>query len=185
MGNSVSHDFRVNTDYQLLYTKRTLYNTHSMFPFNLTCSGINFPVILNKCMLPAVSHNFTGMLYWASDINSIILTALENNCPLNSFSILALKIMKTIIPNIDILSMHIVYHWILQVHSISCNSEKCSYLVTAPISLISCKTRLVTNDFNLVSLHIINKTTVVTNNEIIEVSNKKTSTVLLLKRYFS
>ena len=37
--------------------------SHSIFFFNLTCSGINFPVISNKCMLPAVLHNFTGMLY--------------------------------------------------------------------------------------------------------------------------
>ena len=28
--------------------------------FTLTCSGINFPVILNKCMFPAVLHIFTG-----------------------------------------------------------------------------------------------------------------------------
>ena len=34
--------------------------SHSIFLFNLTCSGVNFPVILNKCMLPAVLHNFAG-----------------------------------------------------------------------------------------------------------------------------
>ena len=31
-----------------------------IFLFNVTCSGINFPVILSKCMHPAVLHNFTG-----------------------------------------------------------------------------------------------------------------------------
>ena len=30
----------------------------NIFPFKLTCSGINFPVILNKYMLPAVSIHF-------------------------------------------------------------------------------------------------------------------------------
>ena len=32
MGNSGSHDFRANTNYQLIYTERTLYN----MPFNLS-----------------------------------------------------------------------------------------------------------------------------------------------------
>ena len=35
--------------------------SHNMFLFNLTCSGVNFPVILNKCLLSAVLHNFTGI----------------------------------------------------------------------------------------------------------------------------
>ena len=73
--------------------------------------------------------------------------------------------------------MNIVYHWILQVHSISSNIKICSCLVTEPTSLICCKVRLVSNDFNLVCLHIINITTAVTNNEIIAVTNRKTSTV--------
>ena len=77
--------------------------------------------------------------------------------------------METTLPNIDILNMHIVYHWILQVHSISCIVEIDSCLVTASTSLICCKARLVTNDFNLVWLHIINRTTKVTNNKIIAV----------------
>ena len=81
--------------------------------------------------------------------------------------------MKTTIPNIGIPNMHIVYHWILQVHSISCKAEICFCLVIVPTSLICCKARLVTNDFNLVCLHIINKTTVITNNKIIAVTNKK------------
>ena len=67
--------------------------------------------------------------------------------------------MKTTMPKIDKHNMHIVYHWILQVHSISCIIETCSCLVTMPTSLICCKVRLVTKDFNLVCLHIIYKTT--------------------------
>ena len=93
------------------------------------------------------------------------------------FNFLAFKMMETTIPNINILNMDVVYHWILQVQSISCIKEICSCLVTAAASLNCCKTRLVTNDFNLVCLHIMNKTTEVTNNEIIEVKNRKTSTV--------
>ena len=92
--------------------------------------------------------------------------------------------MKTAIPNIHIPNMQIVYHWILHVHSISCNIEISSCLVTAPTSFISCKARLVTNNFNLVCLYIINKTNVVTNKKIIAVTNRKTSTVQLLKRNF-
>ena len=34
--------------------------SQSIFLFNSICSGVNFPVILNRCMLPIVLHNFTG-----------------------------------------------------------------------------------------------------------------------------
>ena len=71
------------------------------------------------------------------DINNIILTAFENRCSLNSFNFLACRIMKIIIPNIDIINMYIVYHWILQVHSISYITETCSCLVTVPLLLIA------------------------------------------------
>ena len=37
--------------------------SHSLFLYNLTCSGVTFPVILNKCMLPTVLHNLTGAYY--------------------------------------------------------------------------------------------------------------------------
>ena len=124
--------------------------SHNIFFFNLMCSGINFPVILNKCMLPAVLHNFTGMQYRVSDINNIILTVFGNKCPLNSFNFLVFRIMKITIPNIDRLNMHIVYHWLLQVHSISSIIETCSCLVTVSTSLNCCKVRLVTKDFNFV-----------------------------------
>ena len=58
----------------------------------------------------------------------------------------------------DRLNMHIVYYWILQVHSLSCVIETCSCLVTMSTSLICCKARLVTKDFNLVCLHSLYKT---------------------------
>ena len=43
-------------------------------------------------------------------MNSIILTAFENRCPLNSFNFLAFRILKIPMPNIDKFSMNIVYH---------------------------------------------------------------------------
>ena len=81
--------------------------------------------------------------------------------------------MKITIPNIDRLNMHIMNHWILQIHSISCITETCSCLVTASTSLNCCQERLVTKDFNLVCLHIMHRTIDVTTNEIIEVTNRK------------
>ena len=80
---------------------------------------------------------------------NIILTAFKNKCPLNSFNFLASRIMKTTIPNIDRLNIHIVYHWSLQVYSILCIIQMCSCLVTASISLKCCKARLVSNDLIL------------------------------------
>ena len=35
--------------------------SHTYCLFNFTLSAINLPVILNKCKLPAVLHNFTSM----------------------------------------------------------------------------------------------------------------------------
>ena len=73
--------------------------------------------------------------------------------------------------------MHIVYHWILHVHSISSKIEICSCLVTVPTSFICCKARLVTNDFNVVCLHITSRITNVTNSEMIAETNRKISMV--------
>ena len=95
-------------------------------------------------------------------MNNIILTAFENRCPLNSFNFLAFRIMKITIPKIERLNMHIVYRWILKVHSILCIIQTCSCLVTASTSLNYCKVRLVTKDVNLACLHIMYKTTDIT-----------------------
>ena len=70
--------------------------------------------------------------------------------------------------------MHIVHHWFLQVHSISCVIETCFCLVTMPTSHICCEARLVTKEFNLVCFHTIYKTIDVTTNEIMAVTNRKT-----------
>ena len=71
--------------------------------------------------------------------------------------------------------MNIVYPWISQVHSTLCVIETCSCLATMPTSLICCKATLVNTDFYFVGLHIIYITVDVTTNEIIAVTNRKTS----------
>ena len=106
-------------------------------------------------------------------MNSIILTAFENRCPRNSFYFLDFRIMKVTKPKIDKLSMSMVCHQILQVHSISCSVETCSCLATAPTSFICCKARLFTRDFSFMCLHNIYITMVVTTYEIIVVTNRK------------
>ena len=110
-------------------------------------------------------------------MNSITLTALEDECPLNSFSFLAFMTIKMIMPKITKPNVAIVYHFILQVHSISYIIEICSCLDTTSAHLICCKAILVTRDFNFVCLHTIYITTVVTTNDIIAVKNRKTSII--------
>ena len=87
--------------------------------------------------------------------------------------------MKITIPNIDRLNMHTVYHWILQVHSISHIAETCSCLVTASTFINCCKARFVTKDFNLVCLHIMNRTIEVTINKIIAVKTENDYSVII------
>ena len=85
--------------------------------------------------------------------------------------------MKITIPNIDRLNMHIVYHWILQIYSISYSTETCSCLVTVFTSLNCCNVRLVNKDFNFACLYIMKRSIKVTTNEIISVTNRKTPIV--------
>ena len=49
------------------------------FFLNLIHSGVSLPLILNKCMLPAILHRFTGTYDHASDMNSITLFILETD----------------------------------------------------------------------------------------------------------
>ena len=53
------------------------------FLLNLTCSIVNLPQSLNKCILPAILFNFIGTYVVAFDMKSTILVTLENRCPLN------------------------------------------------------------------------------------------------------
>ena len=85
--------------------------------------------------------------------------------------------MKITIPNIDSLNIHNVYHWILEVHSISCIVKTCSCLVTATISLNYIKARLVTRDIYLACLHTMNRHSEVATNKIMTVANRKMSIV--------
>ena len=77
-----------------------------MFFLNVTYSGVNFPVILNKCILPAVLHHFNS----TSDMKCITFAALEYNFPLNSFNFLPLKIKGPMITCNEMANMCIVYH---------------------------------------------------------------------------
>ena len=108
-------------------------------------------------------------------MNCITLTALENKCPLNSFNFQVFMTIKMIMPKITKPNVAIVYHCVLQVHSISCITEMFSCLDTASAPLICCKVTLVTRDFTFVCLHTIYMTIVVTTNNIIAVINSKTS----------
>ena len=73
----------------------------SQVQFFLNCilSGVNFPLILNKCLLPAILHRFTGTYNCVSDINSITLVTLENKCPPNKLYFLILLVIRNIISN--------------------------------------------------------------------------------------
>ena len=51
--------------------------SHKVCALTFTCSGVNFPVILNECILWAVLQIFTGTKYYVSDMISITYTALE------------------------------------------------------------------------------------------------------------
>ena len=117
-------------------------------------------------MLPAILHNFIGTEYWVSDMNSIILTAFENKCPVNSFNILDSRITTLTKPKIDKHNMSMVYYWILQVYSISCTIETCSCLANVPTSFICCKARVVIIDLSFVCLHSTYITMVGNTNEI-------------------
>ena len=106
-------------------------------------------------------------------MNSIILNVFDNSCPLKSFKFLNFSTMKITMPKNDKLSMIIVYHCILQVHSISCTIETCSCLATVPTSFICYKASLATSNISVVCLHNIYITIVATTNEIITVTNRK------------
>ena len=75
-----------------------------------------------------------------------------------------------------------VYHCILQVHSILSMISSC--LVTAPTSFICCKARLATSVLSFMCLHTMYTTKVITNNEIITVTNRKTFIMKLFKNKF-
>ena len=115
-------------------------------------------------------------------MNSMILTSLENKCPLHSFNFCVCRMTKTIRPKSKKYSIKIVYHCNLHVCSISGEMSSCA--VTAPASFICCKARLVTRVLSFVCLHNMYNNKIVTRMEIIASMNRKTSVVELLKRKF-
>ena len=104
----------------------------------------------------------------------------ENKCPLNSFSFLSFVIIKSVKPKSNIPSVTIVYHCILQVHSID-HTVSCD--VTTPIFFICCKARLVTKVLSFMCSQSIEITNIVTCNKIIAVTNRKTFNKLLKKKF--
>ena len=77
---------------------------------------------------------------------------LRDKCPLNSFSFINFVIVKSVKPTSNIPSVKILYHCILQVHSIYCDV---SCVVTVPTSFICCRARLVTKVLSFLCLHSI------------------------------
>ena len=110
-------------------------------------------------------------------MNNLILTALQNKYPLHSFNVHVCRMTKPIRPKRDKLTIKIVYHCILQVHSIFGKMSSCPF--TAPTSFICCKVRL-----EFVCLHNMYNTKVVTKIDIITAMKRKTSVVKLLKKEF-
>ena len=73
LGKPISLSFSV-----ILTSDQSISKTSQIqFFLSLTCSGLNLPLILNKCMLLATLHNFIGTYEWVLDINSKILVLLE------------------------------------------------------------------------------------------------------------
>ena len=66
-----------------------------------------------------------------------------------------------------------MYHCVLQLHSILSTKVIPFCLVTTPTSFIGCKARLVSHVLSFMCLHNIYMTVVITNNEIIAVTNIK------------
>ena len=80
VGKLMSFPFKVT-----LTSFQSFSNTSQIqFFFNLMHSGVSsLPLILNKCMLPAILHRFTRTYDYVSNMNSITLVILESRCPLN------------------------------------------------------------------------------------------------------
>ena len=85
--------------------------------------------------------------------------------------------MKTIIPDITNPNIALVYHCVLQVHSISFISKSCSWLDTASAPLICCKAILVTKDLYFVCLHNMYISIAVITNDIKVVTKRKASII--------
>ena len=111
----------------------------------------------------------------------MMLTLFKNKCPLNSFSFLNFVTMKSIELKSNIPSIKIVYHHIVQLHSIY---HYVSCVATAFSSFICCKARLFINFLSFMCLHSTEITNIVTSSEIIAATNRKRFTTKLWKKKF-
>ena len=72
----------------MLTSFQSISNTSQIqFFLNLIFSGDNLPLILNKCILPAILHRIIGTYDCVFDIKSITLVMLENKCPPNKIGV--------------------------------------------------------------------------------------------------
>ena len=85
------------------------------FFLNLIHSGVNLPLTVNKCMLPATLHRFTSTYDCVFNMNNITFVMFENRCPLNKFNFLTLLVTMNTMPNRISSNMANVYYCILQV----------------------------------------------------------------------
>ena len=104
-------------------------------------------------------------------MNSIILTALENKCPLHSFRILDFRMTKGTKHKIENITLNHIPLYFTGTFYMQCDTflfSNCSYFFV----------------LSFMYLHSIYITMNVTNNEIIAVTNRHNSIVYLLKKKF-
>ena len=128
VGKLISFLFKV-----ILTTFQSISSTSQIqFFLIFILSGVNFPLILNKCILPAILHRFIGSHDCVFGIKSIILVTLENKHPPNKLDFLLLLVTRYIIPKKIINNTPVIYHCILHVQYISCNLE---FAASVPLML--------------------------------------------------
>ena len=77
-GNCGSHNFSVNTNYQLIYIKRTLYNTCLQFIYTtgMPMGMVNYGIIYDLILVNTILHTFTCLqLYQWGNNQTLIITS--------------------------------------------------------------------------------------------------------------
>ena len=115
VGRLMSFPFKVT-----LTSFQSISNTSQIqFLLKLIHSGVNLPLILNRCILPATLHRPIGTYDCESDMNSITLDTFENKCPQSRFHFLILFVTMNTTPSRINSSKAIIYHCVLEVQCIS------------------------------------------------------------------
>ena len=144
IGKLISFPFKV-----MLTSFQYISNTSKIqFFLSFIFSGVNLPLILNKCILPAILHRFIGTYDCMFDIKSITLVMLENKHPLNKLDFLILLVTRYIMPNKIINNIPITYHCILHIQYMAWNLGS-----AASIPSIHCKVMFATKVFSFDCLH--------------------------------